>query len=293
MKNNSVYHQLVSLRQSPLWIYIGIACLSLMVAFIDYATGVEIRVYPFYFVPITIAASFTTLVFALLTALFCTILWVVSNVVGGMYFSHEYIWVLNTLAQFVSFTFVAYLVSELASYKELQKKLARVDALTELPNVRSFNEKAASVLELSRRLSLPITIAYIDLDNFKAVNDSYGHKKGDEVLCIASRIIRVNTRTSDVVGRLGGDEFGVLLPNTSNDGAVKVLERIRYEIECEMRSESLGVTCSIGAAVFTAAPQSLDDLINSADRAMYAVKKSGKNRVEAITIVLQPLTDPA
>lgn len=253
---------------------------SIFVSVIDYITGTEIRVYPFYFIPVTLAASFISFRFAIFTSIFCTLLWFTSNFYAGMVFSNKWFWAWNCIANFISLLFVSYLVSNLKTYKDQQEKHAIFDSLTGLLNRRAFNDKGSIILELCRRLSMPVTIAFIDLDNFKFVNDNFGHKKGDEVILNISNIIKSNLRASDILCRLGGDEFVAMLPNTAIEGANSVLERIRHKVECEMQKESLEVRCSIGAEVFYTIPNNTDDLINSADKIMYSVKNSGKNRVE-------------
>jgi diguanylate cyclase (GGDEF)-like protein len=124
----------------------------------------------------------------------------------------------------------------------------------------------------------PVTIAYLDLDNFKKVNDSLGHAIGDELLIQVAATLRSNLRRSDVVGRLGGDEFALILPETNANGAKVALGKLRLSLLEAMRSQDFAII-SIGAATFLSPPNSLDTLIRRADATMYAIKAKGKDNV--------------
>ena len=261
-----------------------VVLLALMVALVDFETGSEIRFYPFYFLPIALAASAIGRRGAYLTALLCTVLWFVSNFFGGTQYSSAWIWLWNTAIEASAYTVVAALVSQLHDSMLHERDSARIDSLTGLLNIRAFHERAPGLIGLCYRDSKPIVMAYIDLDNFKHVNDTQGHQRGDEILRIAARIIKSNLRATDLLGRLGGDEFVALLPNASAEAAAETLDRLRAGIESWMRSERCNVTASIGAVAFQQAPTSLEAVIAAADDAMYAVKHAGKNRVQVSTI---------
>jgi diguanylate cyclase (GGDEF)-like protein len=260
--------------------------LALIVTMIDFETSNEIRLYPFYFLPIAFAASTIGRRGAFLTSLLCTILWFVSNFFGDTYFSSPWIWLWNTAIEASAYLIVAALVSRLHESLLHERDAARVDSLTGLLNLRAFHERAPDLIGLCHRESQPVVLAYIDLDHFKQVNDTQGHQRGDEVLRVAARIIRSNLRATDLLGRFGGDEFVALLPNSSAEAATETLDRLRASIESWMRSERCNVTASIGAVAFQHAPSSLEAVIGAADEAMYTVKHSGKNRVQVSTIEL-------
>jgi diguanylate cyclase (GGDEF)-like protein len=160
-----------------------------------------------------------------------------------------------------------------------EQELARIDPLTTVPNRRAFYEALDKERVRSRRYRRPFTIAYVDLDNFKKVNDSLGHAVGDELLVQVAAGLRSNLRASDFVGRLGGDEFGVLLPETDATGAKLALRKLRLRLLEEMKAHSWHVTFSIGAATFLDPPDSLDVIIRMADETMYAIKAHGKDDV--------------
>jgi diguanylate cyclase len=161
-------------------------------------------------------------------------------------------------------------------------RLASIDPLTSLYNRRAFQRAYSSELERIRRYSgeFPV-IALFDLDHFKNVNDTYGHDVGDEVLKVFSRILRDNVRSMDVVSRWGGEEFTVLLPSTSREGSVRVLNLVRevFSREKYSQAEGLVVTVSIGAAIVDNDTISVEEVMKKADEALYEAKESGRNRV--------------
>jgi diguanylate cyclase (GGDEF)-like protein len=169
--------------------------------------------------------------------------------------------------------------SRLKSLLAKEYDLARIDPLTTVPNRRAFYEALDKERVRSLRYHRPLTVAYVDLDNFKKVNDSLGHAVGDELLVEVAAALKTNLRLTDYVGRLGGDEFAVLLPETDATGAKLVLHKLRLRLLEEMKSHSWQVTFSIGAATFLDPPDSLDMIIRVADETMYAIKAQGKNNV--------------
>jgi diguanylate cyclase (GGDEF)-like protein len=259
-----------------------LACVALIAAigYVDFITGIAVRVFPLYFVPIGIGGWRLSRAAAVVLALFATVSWELANTLVDVHAIAHWVWVMNTITQLVAFLFAAFLISELRQRLDAEAALSRTDPLTSLANSRGFFERAAAILALARRTRLPVALAYIDLDNFKKVNDVHGHKAGDDALKLAADVLRTSTRESDVVGRLGGDEFATLLPNTDVDGARLVLERVRGRVAEAMRGNDWPVTTSIGAVVFPVAPGSVDEAVKAADQLMYDVKAAGKDRVE-------------
>jgi diguanylate cyclase (GGDEF)-like protein len=128
-----------------------------------------------------------------------------------------------------------------------------------------------------------VALIMLDLDHFKAVNDTYGHPAGDRVLVALADALRQSMREVDVVGRLGGEEFAILMPDTSAEAATQAAERIRRAIEAlvlDIDGQRLAFTASFGVAVFGRADDTIHDLFTRADRALYRAKQAGRNRVE-------------
>jgi diguanylate cyclase (GGDEF)-like protein/PAS domain S-box-containing protein len=160
-----------------------------------------------------------------------------------------------------------------------EKELARTDMLTGLANRRAFYEALQIERARSARYGRPVTLVYLDLDNFKRVNDTLGHAVGDELLACVADLLRRTLRASDTVGRLGGDEFAVLLPETNAQAAEVLLQKLSSVLADTMRAKQWPVTFSMGAAAFLDNPASVEEMIRTADELMYSVKKSGKNRI--------------
>jgi diguanylate cyclase (GGDEF)-like protein len=160
---------------------------------------------------------------------------------------------------------------------ELKEQLAKTDFLTGVTNARSFFELADLEINRAKRYQHPFTLAYIDLDNFKTVNDTYGHLIGDSLLRLVADTIRNNIRVTDVYARLGGDEFAVLLPETNPEQSEIAINKVQTQLLDEMKKNNWPVTFSIGAVTFLTPPESVDEMIKKADNLMYSAKKNGKN----------------
>jgi diguanylate cyclase (GGDEF)-like protein len=245
----------------------------------DYITGIQLRVYPLYFLPVSLLAWQVGRSGALIAAVLSAVAWEISNLLAGLEFSHPGIWVGNTVVQAISFATVGLLIATLKVSLLRERGLSRTDPLTALLNSRAFFEEAARILSLCRRKGRPVTLAYVDLDNFKAVNDRLGHQSGDDLLCSVAASLQVSTRPSDLCARLGGDEFIILLPEADSHEATAVLQRLRLTLSETVAPDKNPVTCSIGAVTFPTVPDSLEDMIRAADSSMYAAKSAGKNRL--------------
>jgi two-component system cell cycle response regulator len=181
-------------------------------------------------------------------------------------------------------------VEAAARTKELQHELVaqgarleallREDALTGLSNRRAILAQLGGMVSGARRHGHPLSIAVLDLDHFKRINDTHGHKTGDEVLIAAAHAMGTHMRAEDQLGRLGGEEFLVLLPDTDGDAAVHVAERVRAEVASA--PSPVPVTVSVGLATWDG--ESAEEFLHRADAALYAAKDSGRNRVMAATL---------
>ena len=176
----------------------------------------------------------------------------------------------------------------------VEKRLARVDGLTGLANRRAFYEGAELERKRSLRYSRPLSIAYIDLDNFKAVNDEQGHEAGDQLLASVGKLLRENVRAEDIVGRLGGDEFAVLLPENNYDNAVKAIAKIHGVLNATAKKNAWNIGFSVGMITYNIPPETVEEMIHAADQLMYSVKHGGKNRfaTSAVLNAPQPETQP-
>ena len=173
--------------------------------------------------------------------------------------------------------------ARLAQERERFSSEALTDELTSIANRRSFDRALARQLQLARRYGLRLSVALIDLDRFKLVNDMYGHAAGDEVLRQAARVIKDSTRNTDTVARYGGEEFAVIMPNTPLGGAASLANRVRAALDAhvvEFEGRDIFVTMSVGVATFDPrTPASDSDLLAAADAALYEAKGAGRNAV--------------
>jgi diguanylate cyclase (GGDEF)-like protein len=257
----------------------GLAAVAIIGA-LDYVSGHELRLFPLYFLPIGHVAwrlprSGGAVAFAVLSAG----TWFLSNWLAGKIYSNPLIWTVNFTSQLIAFAVVGYLVAELRRRLLAEQSLSRRDPLTALPNSRAFYERSELLLAIARRSKRPVTLAYLDLDHFKQVNDERGHHEGDRVLIEIAEALRTQLRDSDLPARLGGDEFAILLSDTDTEAAEATLERVRSDICVRMRPYGWPVTVSIGAIAYLRAPDSLSEAMRDADDLMYRAKQSGKDRL--------------
>lgn len=260
-----------------MWTVATLAILA--IAGVDYVAGVEVRTFPLYYAPISLVAWYRGRSGALSASTLCAACWVGSNYLAGMRYSHPAIWLVNTGVQATSFAIVGLLIATLSIALTTARGLSRSDPLTSLLNTRAFYADARRILALCRRKKRPVTIAYLDLDNFKTVNDRLGHQAGDNLLRHVANLLRASIRPSDLAARLGGDEFVILLPEVGADEAAATLERLRSLLADTVLSTPETVTTSIGGVTFTTVPEEVEDMVRQADARMYAAKAAGKNRV--------------
>ncbi|MDY6970117.1 MAG: diguanylate cyclase [Spirochaetota bacterium] len=163
-------------------------------------------------------------------------------------------------------------------------EIARTDPLTGIPNRRTFIEKASLEIHRAQRYFHPFSIAYLDIDNFKNINDSFGHNTGDALICLVADTIKNNIREIDEIARLGGDEFVILLSQTDSKIAYSVVNKLKTILSEIMKENKWPVTFSIGIVTFIKPPISVDNAIAKADSIMYSAKQEGKDLIKAIEV---------
>lgn len=267
-----------SRRQFTLILLAGVLGVAL-VALIDLFTGAEMRAFPFYLIPIIYVAWYLGSPAALILALFAALSIAVTDRLAGKQYAQPLAEYWNIFAEYVTFSFTAYLIAKQAQQRRAAEQLASADPLTGVKNRRAFYESVSTEIRRARRYAHTLTIAYLDLDDFKSLNDNLGHRVGDEALLTFVGVAQSMIRDVDMLGRIGGDEFSILFPETSAEEAQAVLERLIVCAESEFRRRAWSVTVSCGAVAFVDLPNSAQELIDYADRCMYEVKRSGKNGV--------------
>ena len=188
----------------------------------------------------------------------------------------------NALGELTYFAAIERDISQQKQQELVLKDLAESDPLTHLKNRRGFAELAQTVMSNAQREQKPVTLALVDIDHFKTVNDTHGHDIGDEALIFLSLLMKASFRTGDVIARFGGEEFAILL-STDKVSAEKVLEQFRLLIETSpvpiKGYEDIHFTISIGYSEKTSDRDNLNRMIKRADKALYQAKNTGRNRI--------------
>lgn len=248
------------------------------VVLLDTATGSEISFSIFYLAPVAFAAGLISRRAGQFVAIVCAAVWGYLEINNGQAYSALWIPYWNALVRLGFFLLVNELLSALRHAYLRERLLSRTDGLTGIANTRVFGEDAERTISLSRRNGLPFTIAYIDLDQFKQVNDQFGHSEGDKLLRAVAIHIGDCLRKTDTLARLGGDEFGILLPDTGEEQAGILLERIATTLSQQVGNR-WPVGATIGAVTFTDPPDNIDYAVFQADALMYKGKSEGRGRI--------------
>ena len=262
-----------------------IEILSILLLFIiavtEFYYGSKISLSLFYLIPVVITTWFINRTNGLIISIICTLIWIFIDFYDKQVFLLEnFIFHWNIVVQFIFFVIFVYIISFLKDTLEKLKKAARDDFLTGVINTRYFYELAQFEINRANRYDKVFSFAYIDLDNFKYLNDTYGHPVGDALLRVIADIIKENLRKTDIVARLGGDEFAILLPETDYKQSDIVIKKLIKEIKMEMERYNWPVTLSIGLVTFEKIPISADEMIKIADDTMFKAKKAGKNLIK-------------
>ena len=266
-------------QQGGQWLAPGLLLLVLVAAF-DYATAFKLRITILYLVPLLIVTWVLGRSFGILISLVACTSWACLDVVAGRYIENPSLLYWNWGAVMVGLVTLVIGLTELRRSLEDARFQSRKDGLTGLLNKGGFYQVLSAEMEVCRRYERALSIAYIDSDNFKMVNDRFGHEVGDELLRAIAGTMLGKLRGSDLPGRLGGDEFAVMLPETDAEGCRMVVEMLQQRLLQAMRERNWPVTFSIGIATFLKMPPAVDEMVRQADKLMYAVKKSGKGAIK-------------
>lgn len=248
-----------------------------VVGIIDYVTGYELALSLFYLGPVAAAAWYCSRRAAVGIGVLASIVWFAADVGAGHVYEHPAIFVWNALIRLGFFLITGLLLVALREHLANEESLARTDSLTGVFNRRALFERLEYVVQLAQRRQTMLTVVYIDLDDFKSINDTYGHAEGDRVLCTSAQVMSETIRRADTAARLGGDEFALVLADTDRQGAEELISKLRQRLQDALASAGLNATCSIGAVTFREPPATADQALRAADQLMYKVKAAGKN----------------
>ncbi len=257
---------------------LGVA-LVIAIGVVDFATGLELHVTLFYFLPIALVSWFVSRRAGILTGVLCTLTWLAANYLGGRRYSSHWIAVWNFTMHLGVSLVIACTMSQLRRAFDQLSRLASHDFLTGLPNGRAFYDLAGREMERAFGLE-PMTLAYIDIEGFKWINHRFGYATGDQMLCTIAHAIRENVPRPDLVGRIGGTAFAVLLPNATAEEARFVLEKIQTRLKEERKRYAQPVTFFISAMACTKAPRSIAELMHEAELHMTRMKDGKRDALE-------------
>jgi diguanylate cyclase (GGDEF)-like protein len=265
----------------PIWLGLGLLLLG-GIAFLDYRTGVDYSFSLFYLLPISLISWTISERFGLVFAILSSGVWIAVDLWSGNRAVNLFAYVWNATARLGFFLLPVFII-RLNRAMQHERILARTDFLTGVLNTRYFRELAQMEVNRSFRYKRTFTIAFIDVDNFKTINDTFGHATGDTVLRVIATNIKMHLRKTDMVARVGGDEFVVLLTETGQQTAPIAFSKMQRALSKEMEENGWAITFSIGVLTLTAPTISVDEMLGRADQLMYVVKNSGKNNIHYAT----------
>jgi diguanylate cyclase (GGDEF)-like protein len=270
-------HALGPLRRAA----VTVACLGLVAgtALLDYRAGPYLSFAAVYLLPVAVCAWWAGFSPGALVAIASAFAWCAVDLAAHPEAPPAAAaW--NGVTRFGILALVASLAARLHAGVLRERRLARTDVLTGAANGRHFYEAVAAAADHARLTRRPLTLAYLDLDDFKQVNDRLGHAAGDAVLTYVAQTIRADIGTSGLLARLGGDEFALLLPATGAEAAAALLNRLHNRVTSGMAEKGWPVGLSVGAVTFPRPGEDVDRMVQRADALMYGAKRNGKGRVE-------------
>lgn len=241
----------------------------------DHYVNPDINLAMFYLAPVMIAAWRGSLAAGILLSLIAAVAREIANQVEHGHVSSPWINLLNLTSRIVIYVLVTLLVHRRRQAMKQLIRLSRVDPLTGLLNRRAFHEAVEEELLRQKRTGGWVSLAYLDVDHFKQINDTLGHQAGDKALVAVAKVLRGRLRRTDVVGRLGGDEFAVLMPETDSQGAHAMISPLKEMLVAALEKEKFRVSFSIGVISCNTCAET-KRLLREADVLMYEVKRNGR-----------------
>jgi diguanylate cyclase (GGDEF)-like protein len=267
-------------RRSPAALLVGALVAVIALAYGDFTVGPPgLTPILFYLVPTVLVAWYAGRGPGLLVACAAALAWLLTDALTHGPYAAPWIPYANGALRLGALLVVSEVVARLRAARERERQLARSDHLTGAPNLRSFYERAASEIARARRYVHPFSVAYVDLDEFRQINERVGHLAGDAVLCSAARVIGSVLRVSDVVARLGGDEFVMLLPETGSAPARLAVDKVRRALAEVVPVDGWRLTACVGMVTYLVPPASVDELLGAAARLLDTAKQSGRDAV--------------
>jgi len=262
--------------------------LTMALGYLDSIAGIEIHFLLLYLIPIFLGSWFGSRELGMYLAMLGSLVWFVADSLSGRSYTHAWIAFWNLFMRTGVFLAFASIQAQLRAKLDEMSKLASRDLLTGLPNGRAFYQSVAD--EIKRALSIePLALASVDVSGLQMVNDRFGYPVGDQMLCTIAQTIKQNVPRPDLVGRIGGTSFSILLPNTTSESANLILQQIKEALQAARRKYSHPLTFSVSAVACAKSPKSMAALLHQADRRMERVKGGKKDTIQITAIEDQPL----
>ena len=278
-RNSAVRQLLHRAERSKLFGLSVAGALLVLIGLLDYLTGYEIGFALFYLFPVMLTTWTAGRLGGITMAAVAAVVWLLTDFAAGHPYQEPLSPIWNATMRLGIFLIVAHLVMGLKNVVEFERTLSRTDYLTGVANRRAFTEALRLETIRSARFRHAFSLAYIDVDDFKKLNDSEGHKTGDKALCVIAETLEKNLRSVDLVARLGGDEFAVLLPECDRVGAGEVVTRCLEACSKKIRERNWPIGLSVGVGIFNRRDITVDEILACVDEVMYQAKHSGKNTI--------------
>lgn len=256
------------------WVFAVVSIVAL--GFLRTATDAEYVFASAAIIPVVVIAWIGGRKDGLILSLLAAVMWTSADLLAERQFSASWVPYVNGLTRFVTYCFIVHLTAQVKNLLEREREMASHDVLTGLLNRRAFFEAGEAEFDRSRRYGHPLAVAFLDLDDFKRLNDSQGHEAGDQALKAVAAALSGALRTSDRLARLGGDEFAVLLPEIGYDAATEAGNKIAAAADSALKKFP-PVSASIGIAFFERAEGDFPVMLDAADALMYEIKQEGKH----------------
>lgn len=266
-------------RQSKIRVTLASIALVFVLGWVDIETGLEVHLHFLYVLSIALASWLVNRRAGIYIAILCDIVVLAADIIGDRQYSAPWILYWNFLMRGGLFVFVALALSQLRSKFETLSELAGRDMLTGLPNVRAFYDLTSR--EIDNALNLQrLSLAFVDIDGLKWINQRLGYATGDQLLCMIAQTIKQNVPRPELIGRVGGTAFAVLLPNVTSQEASAILERIQKDLKEERRKYAQPVTFNISAVACPKVPRNMAELMHEAELRMNRMKGSSKDAIQ-------------
>ena len=258
--------------------------LVLAIGGLDTITSYDLSLTVLYLFPIILVAWFEGGPAATLISVLSAITWDVSDLASGHIYSNVAVPIWNALLVLSMFLIVAYSITVIKKLSIKEREHAHTDDLTGVANIKFFYEQARNEISRSSKHKRPFTLAYINIVNLRRVNDTLGHYVGDYLLHEAAQIMRTSLRPTDIISRLEGAKFAILMPETKNENAAGLINKVQEHLLDMVKKNSWSVTFSTGVVTCEGSTYTIDRLIKMAEDLMNAAKEAGKNMVNYMTL---------